>query len=131
MKPDHPEADCPMLLLLDRVANKWAVLVMATLCRGPLRFNELKRSIGGISQKMLSQTVRGLERDGLISRTVSPTVPVTVEYAITPLGETLARTMDAVRIWSADHIAEVIAARAAFDAQADAKAWPHTLRRTA
>lgn len=97
MKANHPEADCPMLLLLDRVANKWAVLVVAVLWKGPLRFNELKRAVGGISQKMLSQTVRGLERDGLISRAVTPTVPVTVEYAITPVGETLARTMDALQ----------------------------------
>lgn len=110
-----------MLLLLDRVANKWAVLVMATLWKGPLRFNGLKRTVGGISQKMLTQTLRALERDGLISRTASPTVPVTVEYAITPLGETLARTMDAVRIWSADHITEVMDARSAFDAQADGR----------
>lgn len=131
MKPDHPEADCPMLLLLDRVANKWAVLVIATLWKGPLRFNELKRTVGGVSQKMLSQTLRGLERDGLISRTVSPTVPVTVEYAMTPLGETLAQTMEAVRIWSADHIAEVVDARSAFDAHADTEAWPHRSRRTA
>ena len=131
MKPDHPEADCPMLLLLDRVANKWAVLVMATLWKGPLRFNELKRTVGGVSQKMLSQTLRGLERDGLISRTVSPTTTVTVQYAITPLGETLARTMDAVRIWSADNIAEVIDARSTFDAQAGAEAWPHKAQRAA
>jgi len=125
MKPSHPEADCPMLLLLDRVANKWAVLVVAALWKGPLRFNELKRAVGGISQKMLSQTVRGLERDGLISRTVTPTAPVTVEYAITPVGETLARTMDALRIWSADYIGEVTAAREAFDRRAAAQAWPH------
>jgi DNA-binding HxlR family transcriptional regulator len=125
MKPDHPEADCPILLVLDRLANKWAVLVMAALWRTPLRFNELKRTVGGVSQKMLSQTLRGLERDGLISRTATPTVPVTVEYAITPLGETLARTMDALRIWSADHIAEVVGARTAFDARAKAEAWPH------
>jgi DNA-binding HxlR family transcriptional regulator len=109
MKPDHPEADCPILLVLDRLANKWAVLVMAALWRTPLRFNELKRTVGGVSQKMLSQTLRGLERDGLI----------------TPLGETLARTMDALRIWSADHIAEVVGARTAFDARAKAEAWPH------
>lgn len=125
MKANHPEADCPMLLLLNRVANKWAVLVIAALWKGPLRFNELKRTVGGISQKMLSQTVRGLERDGLISRTVTPTVPVTVEYAITPVGETLARTMDALRIWSADYIGEVVAAREAFDSRAAAEAWPH------
>jgi DNA-binding HxlR family transcriptional regulator len=131
VKPDHPEADCPMLILLDGLANKWAVLVVATLWKGPLRFNELRRTVGGVSQKMLSKTVRGLERDGLISRTVTPTVPVTVEYAITPLGETLARTMDALRICSADHIAEVVGARSAFDARADAEAWPHKTRRAA
>jgi len=74
MKPDHPEADCPMLLVLDRVANKWAVLVVATLWKRPMRFNELRRTVGGVSQKMLAQTVRGLERDGLISRTATPTV---------------------------------------------------------
>jgi DNA-binding HxlR family transcriptional regulator len=131
VKPDHPEADCPMLILLEGVANKWAVLVVATLWKGPLRFNALKRTIGGVSQKMLSKTVRGLERDGLISRTAIATVPVTVEYAITPLSETLARTMDALRIWSADHIAEVVGARAAFDARAEAEAWPHKPRRAA
>jgi DNA-binding HxlR family transcriptional regulator len=129
MKPDHPEADCPMLLLLDRIANKWAVLVVAALWKQPLRFNELKRAVGGV--KMLSQTVRSLERDGLISRTVTPTVPVTVEYAITPLGKTLARTMDALRIWSAEHIAGVVAARGAFDARAAAEAWPHKVARIA
>jgi DNA-binding HxlR family transcriptional regulator len=117
MKPDHPEADCPMLLVLDRIANKWAVLVVAALWKSPLRFNELRRVVGGVSQKMLSQTVRGLERDGLISRKVTPTVPVTVEYSITALGKTLAITMDALRVWSADHLAEVVEARAAFDAR--------------
>lgn len=117
MKPDHPEADCPMILILERVANKWAVLVVAALWKETLRFNELKRVVGGVSQKMLSQTLKALERDGLITRKVTPTVPVTVEYTITPLGKTLAQTMDALRIWSADHIGEVVAARAAFDAR--------------
>lgn len=115
MKPDHPEADCPMLLILDRIANKWAVLVVAALWKRPLRFNELKRTVGGVSQKVLSQTVKGLERDGLISRKVTPTVPITVEYSITPLGKTLAITMEALRVWSADHIAEVVEARATYD----------------
>ncbi|MDR3513742.1 MAG: helix-turn-helix domain-containing protein [Caulobacteraceae bacterium] len=115
MKADHPEADCPMLLVLDRIANKWAVLVMAAVWKQPLRFNELRRTVGGVSQKMLSQTVKALERDGLISRKVTPTVPVSVEYSITDLGRTLAMTMDALRVWSANHIAEVLAARAAFD----------------
>ncbi|HEY3889554.1 MAG TPA: helix-turn-helix domain-containing protein [Caulobacteraceae bacterium] len=119
MKPDHPEADCPMLLVLDRIANKWAVLVMAALWKQPLRFNELRRAVGGVSQKMLSQTVKGLERDGLISRRVTPTVPITVEYSITGLGKTLAITMDALRVWSADHIGEVVEARGAYDARLD------------
>ncbi len=117
MKPDHPEAECPMLLILDRIANTWAVLVVAALWKQPLRFNELRRTVGGVSQKMLSQTVKGLERDGLISRKVTPTVPITVEYSITELGRTLAIAMDALRVWSADHIAEVVAARADFDAR--------------
>ena len=131
MKPDHPEADCPLLLMLDQVSNKWAVLVMATLWKGPQRFNALKRTVGGVSQKMLAQTLRGLERDGLVSRTVSTTIPVTVEYAISPLGETLARALDAVGTWSADHIGEVLAARSDFDARAAAESWPHKPRRAA
>jgi len=117
MKPDHPEADCPMMMLLDRIADKWAVLVMAMLRRQPLRFNQLRREVGGISQKMLTQTLRGLERDGLVTRTVFPTSPVSVEYAITPLGETLADTMDALRIWSAENIDAVTDARRRFDAR--------------
>jgi len=117
LKPDHPEADCPMLLVLDRIANKWAVLIMAALWKRSLRFNELKRAVGGVSQKVLSQTLKTLERDGLISRKVTPTVPVTVEYSITPLGKTLAITMDALRVWSAKHINQVIKARAQYDAK--------------
>ena len=119
MKPDHPEADCPMLLILDRIANKWAVLVVAALREQPLRFNALRRTVGGVSQKMLSQTLKGLERDGLISRKVTPTVPITVEYSITSLGKTLAITMDALRVWSAEHLDDVVAAREDFDARSE------------
>lgn len=120
MKPNHPEADCPMMLLLDRIANKWAVLVVAALRPSPLRFNELRRAVGGISQKMLAQTLKGLERDGLITRTVIPTTPVAVEYAITPLGLTLAARMDALRVWSAENIGAVMQARQRFDTQGQA-----------
>lgn len=119
MKPNHPEADCPMLLMLDRIANKWAVLVVAALWKQPLRFNALRRAVGGVSQKMLSQTLKGLERDGLISRKVTPTVPINVEYSITSLGTTLAITMDALRLWSAAHLDEVVAAREDFDARSE------------
>jgi len=108
-----------MLLMLHHLSNRWVVLVVAELWRRPLRFNQLRRAVGGISQKMLSQTVRALERDGLVSRTVTPTVPITVEYAITPLGESFAETMDALRVWSAAHSNEVAAARAAFDERSE------------
>jgi len=116
MKSDHPEADCPMIVLLDRIADKWAVLVMAMLRHDAMRFNELRRCVGGISQKMLAQTLRGLERDGLVTRTVFATSPVTVEYAITTLGMTLVSTMDELRIWSEKNINAVSAARRRFDA---------------
>jgi len=133
VKPDHPEADCPRLLVLDRIANKWAVLVMAALWKRSLRFNELKRTVGGVSQKVLSQTLKFLERDSLISRKVTPTVPVTVEYSITPLGKTLAITMDALRIWSAKHIDQVIRARAQFDGRSEGRTLTRarTLRKAA
>lgn len=115
MKPDHPEANCPMLHVLQHVANPWAVLAIAALWKQSLRFNELKRTVGGISQKTLSQTLKVLERDGLISREVTPTVPITVEYSITELGRTLAMTMDHLRVWAADHSDDIVQARAAFD----------------
>ena len=82
-------ANCPTRLLLDRIADKWTVLLLTTLAGGPMRFNALKRRIEGVSQKMLSQTLRQLERDGLVDRTVEARVPVSVTYAITPLGSTL------------------------------------------
>ena len=119
-----PQDDCPMLLLLDRLADKWTVRVMSTLCEQPMRFNALRRSVGGISQKMLSQTLRGLVRDGLVRREVTPTVPITVEYFVTPLGETLAETVHALRIWSEEHLDDVSAARAAYDTDSGAKLTP-------
>ena len=88
--PNAYDSDCPTRQVLDRVADKWTVLVLLLLARKPTRFNELRRAIQGISQKMLSQTLRTLERDGLVNRKVIATVPVTVEYSITPLGRTLA-----------------------------------------
>ena len=77
-------SQCPTRQLLDRIADKWSTLILIALGRGPIRFNELKRRIEGVSQKMLSQTLKSLERDGLVSRTVVATVPVTVTYAVTP-----------------------------------------------
>ncbi|WP_371134418.1 winged helix-turn-helix transcriptional regulator [Phreatobacter sp.] len=108
-------AECPTRRVLDRVADKWAVLILILLADGTKRFNILKRMIGGVSQKMLSQTLKSLERDGLVSRRVIPTVPVTVEYSITPLGRTLHAAVDPLRIWAETHIAAVEAAQKRYD----------------
>jgi DNA-binding HxlR family transcriptional regulator len=104
-------AECPTRVVLDRIADKWTVLVIGLLVDGPVRFNQLRRRIEGISQKMLTQTLRNLETDGLVRRTVTPTVPVTVEYALTPLGHSLAQTLDGVRRWSEENIEAVLKAR--------------------
>lgn len=111
-------SDCPTRKILDRVADKWTVLVLGLLMDAPVRFNQLRRTIEGISQKMLSQTLKSLERDGLVSRKAFATVPVTVEYAITPLGQTLAITLDALRIWAETHMKEVTASQRRYDANA-------------
>ena len=109
---------CPTRMVLDRIADKWAVLVLGLLGDGPVRFNQLRRQIEGISQKMLSQTLKSLERDGLVSRRATPTVPVTVEYWITPLGETLSATVDNLRIWAETHMEQVLLSQQQYDAAA-------------
>src|SRR5918993_5506580 len=109
--PNPYAATCPTRLVLDRVADKWTVLILGLLANGPMRFNQLRRRIEGLSQKMLSQTLKSLERDGLVSRKAFATVPVTVEYAITPLGETLAAAVDALRLWAESSVDEVLAAQ--------------------
>ncbi|WP_304169093.1 helix-turn-helix domain-containing protein [Lonsdalea britannica] len=110
---------CPTRTLIDLIANKWTMLVLMGLGQKPMRFNELKRVIEGVSQKVLTQTVRKLERNGLISRTVLPTVPVNVTYALTPLGVSLAEMMIQVRGWSLTHIADILAAQQNYDAIAE------------
>ena len=109
---------CPTRMVLDRIADKWAVLVLGLLGDGPVRFNQLRRQIEGISQKMLSQTLKSLERDGLVSRRAIATVPVTVEYSITPLGETLSATVDNLRIWAETHMEQVLLSQRQYDAAA-------------
>lgn len=109
---------CPTRLVLDRLADKWAVLVLGKLDEQPLRFNQLKREIDGISQKVLSQTLKKLERDGLVSRSVFATVPVTVEYAITPLGRTLTSTVAALTRWAEENIEAVLQAQQKYDRSA-------------
>ncbi len=109
---------CPTRLVLDRLADKWAVLVLGKLDEQPVRFNQLKREIDGISQKVLSQVLKKLERDGLVSRSVFATVPVTVEYAITPLGRTLTSTVAALTRWAEDNIEAVLQAQQKYDRSA-------------
>ena len=118
---DAYSASCPTRLVLDQIGEKWTVLILGVLIRQPTRFNELKRRIDGVSQKMLGQTLKKMERNGLVSRRVFATVPVTVEYSITPLGQTLSVTVEALRRWAEEHSGEVTRAQEHFDAQ-DSKA---------
>jgi DNA-binding HxlR family transcriptional regulator len=106
-------ATCPTRAALDRLATKWTVLIIDALNAGPMRYRALYRRIDGVSQKMLTQTLRSLERDGLISRTVTPTSPLQVEYALLPLGRSLAVPIGAIRRWAETHINEINANRAA------------------
>lgn len=116
LRPDAYAAECPTRTVLDRIANKWAALVIGLLADGPLRFNQIRRAVQGLSQKALSQTLKGLERDGLVRRTAFATVPVTVEYALTPLGLTLATLVDGLRLWAEANIDAVQQAQRRYDA---------------
>lgn len=118
---DVYEERCPTRLVLDRLADKWALLILDRLETGPVRFNQLRRDIKGVSQKVLSQTLKKLERDGLVSRAVFATVPVTVEYALTPLGRTLTETVAALAHWAERNMDAVLAAQAAYDGSAAAR----------
>jgi DNA-binding HxlR family transcriptional regulator len=122
-------AACPSRKLLDRISNKWVTLILAALgsdgshqlgahCAGEprsMRFSELSRLLAGVSQKMLTQTLRSLERDGLISRTATPTVPVTVSYELTGLGLSLHQMMRGLKTWAEMHMDDVLANRATYD----------------
>jgi DNA-binding HxlR family transcriptional regulator len=121
-------AGCPSRQLLARISDKWVALVLAALGRGgptpgspavgeprPLRYSELSRRLAGVSQKMLTQTLRALERDGLLTRTVTPTVPVTVTYELTALGLSLQEVMLGIKDWAEAHMDEVLASRENYD----------------
>lgn len=118
--------DCEVRQILDRVADKWSLLVIALLERRTLRFTELRQKIDGISQRMLTVTLRQLERDGLVARTVYPVVPPKVEYALTDLGCTLHDTIKTLVTWTEEHQEEIAAARAAYDRRAAAEAAQQT-----
>ena len=114
---DPYRADCPSRRLLDRIGDRWTVLVIGALDSGPRRFGALAAEVGGISQKMLTQTLRLMERDGLVVRTVHPVIPPKVEYRLTDLGLTLAEAFCGVWGWAEANIDRIEAARAAFDAR--------------
>src|SRR6266704_3209912 len=105
------DAQCPSRLGLDRIADKWTALIIQILARGTMRYAALQREIGGISQKMLTQTLRTLERDGLVQRKVHPVVPPKVEYSLTKLGRTLIEPLHALCRWSEKHLGELQANR--------------------
>jgi DNA-binding HxlR family transcriptional regulator len=123
-------AGCPSRQLLDRISDKWVALILAALgtdgphhprgdCVGPprsMRYSEMSRRLAGVSQKMLTQTLRSLERDGLVTRTVTPTVPVTVTYELTDLGTSLQHVMLGLKEWAEAHMGEVLANRERYDA---------------
>lgn len=106
---------CASRRVLDRISDKWVTLVTCALAEGEMRYSELGRRIAGVSPKMLTQTLRGLERDGLVTRAVVPTVPVTVSYALTDLGRSLQNEIAAIKRWAEAHIEEIDAARFAYD----------------
>lgn len=112
------QGNCPTREILSRIADKWTTLVIGLLAEsGSRRFNELRRAIGGISQKMLTQTLRDLERDGLVKRTAYAEIPPRVEYSLTSLGRTLCDPLDALRTWAQNHLGEVRAAQQLFDSR--------------
>ena len=118
MSPRHSKVscECPAIRdVLSRVGDKWSVLIVGLLDSGPVRFNALRRSVEGISQRMLTLTLRGLERDGIVTRTVEPTTPPSVEYALTPLGRSLLKPIRALAAWAEQNRTAIAEARANFD----------------
>ncbi|MEU0934838.1 helix-turn-helix domain-containing protein [Embleya sp. NPDC005971] len=114
-------SDCASRAVLHLIANKWVALVVGALHPGTLRYAELRRRLGGITKKMLTQTLRDLERNGLVRRTVHPTVPPQVEYSLTALGESVSGLMQEIRTWSESHIEEIAAAQLAYEEAASSR----------
>jgi DNA-binding HxlR family transcriptional regulator len=114
--PNPASEDCRNLSsILARVGDKWSVLIVVLLGDGPKRFNEIKRMVGGISQRMLTFTLRGLERDGLVTRTVFPTTPQRVDYELTQLGSSLWEAVEPLGSWARAHVSEILTSREQFD----------------
>ncbi|WP_123745831.1 winged helix-turn-helix transcriptional regulator [Saccharothrix texasensis] len=115
---------CASRAVLDLLTNRWVCLVIGALRPGTLRFGELRRRLDGITQKMLTQTLRDLERAGLVHRAVYPSVPPRVEYRLTPLGDNVGGLMDAIRVWSETHIEDIRAAQEEYDRKAGEELQP-------
>ncbi|KPX42466.1 HxlR family transcriptional regulator [Pseudomonas syringae pv. helianthi] len=121
LEPQCFSSDCPSRALFDQIADKWSMMVLAVLDDGPHRFNAIKRRLEGVTQKALTQSLRRLERNGLVSRQVISFSPVAVQYEITPLGRTLQQPFRELHKWTLDKLPDVEAARLKFDAVADVK----------
>jgi DNA-binding HxlR family transcriptional regulator len=131
---EERHAECTMVSeTLARIGDKWTVLVVELLCagRGPVRFNEMRRAVNGISQRMLTLTLRGLERDGLVTRTVHPTIPPRVDYELTELGQSLRVPLVAVALWARANRGAIVGARKVFDATSTASPSSRQVRRRA
>ncbi|AKH84209.1 transcriptional regulator [Streptomyces sp. CNQ-509] len=113
--PDVITADCPARNIMEHVVSRWGVLVLLALLEGTIRFSALRRRIGGVSEKMLAQTLQTLERDGLVLREAKPVIPPHVEYSLTPLGEQAALRVRPLAIWAYDSVPAVTAAREGYD----------------
>ena len=116
-EPVRTPTSCRAREVLQRVGDKWSVLVIDLLGQGTMRFTELHRAVDGITARMLTVTLRGLERDGIVTRTIHPVIPPRVEYALTPMGRTLLDTIGQLVTWADSHLPEIDAARAAYDAR--------------
>lgn len=120
-KPDVNAAACPSRLILEHVTSRWGVLLLAALLDGTRRFSELRRTVGGVSEKMLAQTLQALERDGFVHREAHPVIPPRVDYSLTPLGEEAARQVWALARWAEARVPDVLTAREAYDRRKDSQ----------
>jgi DNA-binding HxlR family transcriptional regulator len=118
---DAFDPDCPTRVVLDRIGDKWTVLVIGSLVDGSLRFSELRARIGGVAPKVLTQTLRAMERDGLLTRTVHAQVPPRVDYELTPLGASLTAPIATLTDWAETHLTQILGSRDSYDAAAEAR----------
>ncbi|WP_322938722.1 winged helix-turn-helix transcriptional regulator [Nocardioides bizhenqiangii] len=119
LPPDAFARECASRVVLDRIGDRWTVLIVVALADGAIRFSQLRSRIEGITPKVLTQTLRALERDGVVTRTVFAEVPPRVEYELTELGRDLLAPIDAIRIWAEQHAARIVANRGRYDVAAD------------